>query len=167
MPAVASLKITVVDHIIFIKNIAMPYTYEYPRPSVTADIAIFSNNAGSQRVLLIRRGNDPFKGQWALPGGFIEIDETLAATAARELEEETGLIVPKLTQFRTYGDPGRDPRGRTIAVVFYGFADPEKVKIAGGDDAADARWFPIDQLPALAFDHNEILKELTQHLVSR
>lgn len=118
-------------------------------------------------ILLIRRGNEPFKGQWALPGGFIEMDETLVATAARELKEETGLSVPELTQFRTYGDPGRDPRGRTIAVVFYGFADPTSVKVAGGDDAADARWFQVDQLPALAFDHEKILKELTGYLGSR
>jgi 8-oxo-dGTP diphosphatase len=145
----------------------MPYTYEYPRPSVTADIAIFSINTKSQQLLLIRRGNEPFKGRWALPGGFIEMDETLAATAARELMEETGLSVEELTQFRTYGDPGRDPRGRTIAVVFYGFANPEKVTVTGGDDAADARWFALDQLPALAFDHEKILKELTQHLESR
>ena len=142
----------------------MSYTYAYPRPSVTADIAIFSNNNENQQILLIRRGNNPFKGQWALPGGFIEMDETLAAAAVRELKEETGLSIPGLTQFRTYGDPGRDPRGRTISVVFYGFANPAKVKVAGGDDAADARWFSVDALPALAFDHEEILVELTQHL---
>lgn len=145
----------------------MSYTYAYPRPSVTADIAIFSINTKSQQILLIRRGNEPFKGRWALPGGFIEMDETLEATAARELKEETGLTVPDLTQYRTYGDPGRDPRGRTIAVVFYGFANPDNVSVAGGDDAADARWFPVDQLPALAFDHEKILKELTGYLGSR
>ena len=145
----------------------MSFTYEYPRPSVTADIAIFSNNTENPQVLLIQRGNDPFKGQWALPGGFIEMDETLVASAARELKEETGLSVPELTQFRTYGDPGRDPRGRTVTVIFYGFVNPDEVTIAGGDDAAEARWFPIDQLPALAFDHKKIVSELIEFLGSR
>ncbi|NCA84778.1 MAG: NUDIX hydrolase [Clostridia bacterium] len=145
----------------------MSYTYKYPRPSVTADIAIFSDHSEIHQVLLIRRGNDPFKGQWALPGGFIEMDEPLIATAARELMEETGLSVEELTQFRAYGDPGRDPRGRTIAVVFYGFANPEKVTVTGGDDAADARWFALDQLPALAFDHQKIVTEIIGFLGSR
>jgi 8-oxo-dGTP diphosphatase len=145
----------------------MSFTYEYPRPSVTADIAIFSDNTENQKVLLIQRGNDPFKGQWALPGGFIEMDETLMATAMRELKEETGLSVPELTQFRTYGDPGRDPRGRTVTVIFFGFVNPDKATVAGGDDAAEARWFPIDQLPTLAFDHQKIVTELIGFLGSR
>jgi 8-oxo-dGTP diphosphatase len=142
----------------------MSFTYKYPRPSVTTDIAVFSDHTENQQILLIRRGNDPFKGLWALPGGFIEMDETLVATAARELMEETGLSVEKLTQFRAYGNPGRDPRGRTIAVVFYGFANPDKASVTGGDDAADARWFMLKQLPALAFDHQKIIAELAAFL---
>ena len=98
-------------------------------------------------------------GTWALPGGFVEIDEDLEAGANRELEEETGLKNIALTQFKTYGTPGRDPRGRTISVVYYGFLTNKSPKIEAGDDAAEASWFDLNDLPELAFDHEEILKD--------
>ncbi len=144
----------------------MAYTYAYPRPSVTVDIAVFCKFDTRWKVLLIERGNPPFEKQWALPGGFIGMEETLISSALRELEEETGLKGLALEQFRAYGDPGRDPRGRTVSVVFYGFTLPEKAAVAGGDDANDARWFDLRQLPDLAFDHHKILDELTGYLTS-
>ncbi|MDP4291731.1 MAG: NUDIX hydrolase, partial [Bacteroidota bacterium] len=101
----------------------MAYTYEYPRPAVTADIVLFSRFENRDYVLLILRNNPPFQGCWALPGGFIDMDETLEESALRELAEETGLTGIRLKQFRTYGDPGRDPRHRTITVVYMGVCD--------------------------------------------
>lgn len=130
-------------------------TYNYPRPSVTVDAILISNR---NSVLLIERGRDPFKGKWALPGGFIEMDEELETACRRELEEETGLRVGELKQFRAYGGVNRDPRHRTISVLFYAFTDDELIANAG-DDAAKAQWFPLNQLPELAFDHQQILEE--------
>jgi 8-oxo-dGTP diphosphatase len=133
------------------------YVYDWPRPIVTVDAAVFdiSSHPHPQRILLIKRGNEPFKGQWAIPGGFIEMDEELADAAARELAEETGLTNVKLQQLQTFGKPGRDPRGRNITVVFWGTTD--KTEIHPGDDAAEAKWFEINNLPEnLAFDHNEV-----------
>jgi len=133
----------------------MKYTYEYPRALNTVDIIIFDNE---DRILLIKRANDPYKDMWAFPGGFIEIDEKLVDSAKRELEEETGLKGIELKQFKAYGDPGRDPRGRNIAVVFYGnCSSPSSVN--AGDDAAKAEWFELDNLPEMAFDHGKILKD--------
>lgn len=126
--------------------------------SVTTDSVIFFPNNGETRVLLVKRKNDPFKGSWAFPGGFLEENEPLEDGAKRELEEETGLKVKSLKQVKAFGTPGRDPRARTISIVFYGeIASEEKVK--GSDDAEEAKWFSIDQLPQLAFDHAEILEE--------
>lgn len=144
----------------------MAYTYAYPRPSVTVDIAVFCKFDSRWKVLLIQRGNPPFEKLWALPGGFIGMDETLKASALRELEEETGLKDLVLEQFRAYGDPGRDPRGRTVSVVFYGFTLPENAHLAAGDDASDARWFDLADPTALAFDHELILEELKSCLTS-
>ena len=131
------------------------HTYKYPRPSVTVD-AILIRKQNS--ILLIQRSGDPFKGKWAFPGGFIELDESLETSCQRELEEETGLKVKELTQFKAYGAVDRDPRGRTISVVFYSFQEEETVPVAG-DDAANAQWFSLDQLPELAFDHQQIIDE--------
>ncbi|MBE0641552.1 MAG: NUDIX hydrolase [Bacteroidales bacterium] len=142
----------------------MSYSYSYPRPAVAADCMIFRQMAGGWEVLLIRRGNHPFEGMWALPGGFMEMDETLEHAASRELEEETGLTNIKLRQFRTYSGIDRDPRHRTIGVVFFGFSGPEDAPKAG-DDAREAAWFPINQLPPLAFDHELILREALQELL--
>ena len=135
----------------------MKYTYEYPRALVTVDAIILDSETKS-KVLLIQRGNNPYKGMWALPGGFIEMDEKLEESVAREVEEETSLTGIKFTQFKAFGNPGRDPRDRNICVVFYGYCDnPEAAK--AGDDAADEKWFSLSSLPDLGFDHANILEE--------
>ncbi|UCG71701.1 MAG: NUDIX hydrolase [Chromatiales bacterium] len=135
----------------------MPYTYEHPHPAVAADVALFRNRGGQLELLLIRRGKEPHAGRWALPGGFVNIDEDLEPAARRELMEETGLQSGPLRQLQTFGRPGRDPRERVITVVFIGYADDPGAKVRSGDDAADARWFALDELPELAFDHPEII----------
>jgi 8-oxo-dGTP diphosphatase len=135
------------------------YVYDWPRPMVTVDAIVFGFLAGKARLLLINRGNEPFKGQWALPGGFVGIDEELEAAAARELAEETGLEGVALQQMHTFGRCGRDPRGRQITVAFMGIVEGGAQKVKAGDDASDARWFDIAALPKdLAFDHNEVAK---------
>lgn len=131
------------------------YVYDWPRPMVTVDAVVFDTSTKPPKILLIKRGNEPFKGQWAIPGGFIEMDEDLADAAARELAEETGLTGVRLQQLQTFGKPGRDPRGRNITVVFWGTTD--KTEIKPGDDAAEAKWFEINNLPEnFAFDHIEV-----------
>ena len=135
------------------------YTYEYRRPALTADIVLF--NLDLTQILLIRRGNEPYKNCWAFPGGFFDMtDPDIEHTAARELEEETGLSNIALTQRFVASRDGRDPRGRTISVIFSASVDPNKVNAHGADDAAEARWFHISNLPPLAFDHSEILERL-------
>ena len=124
---------------------------------VTVDAAILSTRHGKRCVLLIRRARPPFEGTWALPGGFVEMDEPLETAAARELAEETELTGIALRQLHTFGDPHRDPRGRSISVVYRGEAPPDAA-VKGGDDAAEAGWFPLDALPPLAFDHDKIVK---------
>ena len=135
----------------------MPYTYDFPRPSVAVDTIVLSG-AAPPRVLLIRRRGEPFAGAWALPGGYVNQGECLDIAARRELEEATGLRVDTVKQFLTVGDPGRDPRGWTVSVVHVARVGDPPPEVKAGDDAADARWFPIDQLPRLAFDHEAILK---------
>ncbi len=135
----------------------MPFTYDYPHPAVAADVALFRNRGGKLELLLIQRGYEPFVGRWALPGGFVNIDEDLEPAARRELREETGLAAGELRQLQTFGRPGRDPRERVITVVFIGYAAEPDAAAIGGDDAADARWFQLDVLPDLAFDHAEII----------
>ena len=134
------------------------YQYEYPRPMVTVDMVVIKKNENAREILLIERGNEPYKNHWALPGGFIEMEETLVDSAYRELEEETGITDIKLHALNTYGDPGRDPRGRTVSVVFGGVLKSNQQAIAG-DDAAKAEWFDIEKLPVLAFDHGIIVEE--------
>lgn len=135
----------------------MPYTYKYPRPAVTADCIVITREP-VPRVLLIERGNPPFKGCWALPGGFMEMDETTEECAVRELEEETGLKVDKIHLVGAYSKLGRDPRGRTVTTAYLAIAD-EATAATGQDDAAKAQWFPIDALPPLAFDHADIMRD--------
>ena len=135
----------------------MDYTYKYPRPAVTADCVVITKEP-QPKVLLIQRGADPYKGCWAFPGGFMNMDETTEQCAIRELEEETGLKVSEVHQIGAYSKVDRDPRGRTITVAYLAIIDfPQMVK--GQDDAAKAQWFPVDALPPLAFDHEEIMKD--------
>ena len=135
----------------------MAYTYKYPRPAVTADCVVITTE-NEPKVLLIQRGHEPFKGCWAFPGGFMNMDETTEQCAVRELEEETGLKVTEIKQIGAYSKVDRDPRGRTVTVAYLAIIDkPEAVK--GLDDAAKAQWFPISNLPKLAFDHEEIMAD--------
>ena len=135
----------------------MAYTYKYPRPAVTADCVVITNEQ-QPKVLLIQRGNEPFKGYWAFPGGFMDMDETTEHCAVRELKEETGLAVSDLHQIGTYSKIDRDPRGRTISVAYLVIID-SPVEVTGQDDATKAEWFPITNLPHLAFDHFDIMQD--------
>jgi len=135
----------------------MSYTYEYPRPMVTVDAVVFRKNNSHFEVLLIRRKNYPFEGMWALPGGFVDMNETVEEAVSRELNEETDLDKVELKQLHTFSTIGRDPRGRNISVIFYGMSEMEHSKIKAGDDASDASWFAVENLPKLAFDHTEVL----------
>lgn len=135
----------------------MTYIYKYPRPAVTADCVVITNEQ-QPKVLLIQRGNEPFKGCWAFPGGFMDMDETTEHCAVRELKEETGLAVSDLHQIGTYSKIDRDPRGRTISVAYLVIID-SPVEVTGQDDATKAEWFPITNLPHLAFDHFDIMQD--------
>ena len=137
-------------------NQAKPYCYDYPRPALTVDIALFHRLRNRIDVLLIKRGRNPFKGQWAFPGGFVEKDESLEAAAARELLEETGLSHLDLEQIGAFGDPGRDPRGHTVSVVFAAMLD-HRLGPRAADDASDAAWHSARRPPKLAIDHRKIL----------
>jgi 8-oxo-dGTP diphosphatase len=136
----------------------MPFTYDYPRLALTVDAVVFRKNEGNNEVLLIRRKFYPFEGMWALPGGFVDMEETVEEAVVRELEEETGLKDVKLEQLYVFSTIGRDPRGRTVSVTFTGITDMLNSKLYHGDDAADASWFPLDKIPQLAFDHIEAVE---------
>ena len=135
----------------------MEYTYKYPRPTVTADCVVITKEA-EPKVLLIQRGADPYKGCWAFPGGFMNMDETTEQCAIRELEEETGLKVSTVRQIGAYSKVDRDPRGRTITVAYLAIID-KPAQVTGQDDAAKAEWFPLSALPELAFDHADIMAD--------
>jgi 8-oxo-dGTP diphosphatase len=140
-------------------NIKGKYVYNWPRPMVTVDAAVFTQSGDKTRILLIKRGSEPFKGMWALPGGFVDMDEELEDAVVRELEEETGLTGVELEQMRAFGTVGRDPRGRQITIVFMGVATEDQTNLKAGDDAAQAEWFDIDELPEdMAFDHDEVVR---------
>lgn len=131
----------------------MPYTYEYPRLMLTVDAVVFRQNGSQLEVLLIQRKHNPFAGMWALPGGYVDMDETVEEAIVRELEEETSLKTNNLSQLYTFSAIGRDPRGRTVSVTFFGLTDMNNSTVKGGDDAKDAQWFDVENLPQLAFDH--------------
>ncbi|MBR5203673.1 MAG: NUDIX hydrolase [Bacteroidaceae bacterium] len=138
------------------------FCYRYPHPAVTTDCVIFGFDGEHLQVLLIERGIEPYKGKWAFPGGFLKMDETAEEGALRELKEETGLEGAYMEQFHTFSAPERDPRERVITIAYYALVKIQEVK--GGDDAASARWFPLDDIPSLAFDHDYILRMATQRL---
>lgn len=141
----------------------MGYTYEHPRMAVTVDVALFAAD-GAPDVLLIQRGKEPFAGKWALPGGFVDMDERAADAASRELAEETGVEGVYLTFLDYFDAIDRDPRGRTLSLTFWGVAQQADTPVRAEDDAADVRWFPVTALPPLAFDHDCIVAEALRAL---
>lgn len=153
------------------------YRYEYPRPAVTVDVVVFTMRAGDLAVLLIKRKHAPYKGCWALPGGFVDEDESLEHAAARELVEETGMTGVRLEQIGAFGDPGRDPRGHVISVAFSTFVVVESKTVKAGDDAAEAAWHSLKALPIdgrnkkssvkLAFDHDRVISAARRKLMER
>lgn len=144
----------------------MRYTYEYPRPAVTADVVVFTIRGGDLCVLLIRRGKAPFKGSWALPGGFVDLNESPHRAAARELEEETHLSGLVLEQLGAFGEPGRDPRGHTVSVAYYTFLAAAR-PVSAGDDADAIDWHAVRSLPKMAFDHADIVAIALERLRHR
>ena len=143
----------------------MPYTYDYPRPSVTVDVVVFGYDGGRDlKLLLIQRGGEPFKGQWALPGGFVDMDEDLESSALRELEEETGVRDLFVEQLYTFGALGRDPRGRVISVAYFALVNLTDHPAVAASDAEQAEWYKLDELPELAFDHARIIDMATNRL---
>lgn len=143
------------------------YSYEYPRPSVTVDCIIFGLDDDSLKILLIERGGEPFKNYWALPGGFVEMNETLDAAAMRELEEETGIKDTFMEQLYTFGDVARDPRGRVISVAYFALVKLSNYKVTAASDAKRAEWFPINKMPKLAFDHDKIFQMALDRLKNK
>lgn len=137
----------------------MAYTYEYPRPALTVDCVIFGWDGSQElKVLLIQRGNEPYAGHWALPGGFVDEEEDLEDAALRELEEETGVKDVFVEQLFTFGTPGRDPRGRVVSVAYFALVNLKDHEVKAADDASDANWYAVADLPELAFDHAQIMK---------
>jgi len=147
----------------------MGFTYNFPRPAVTTDTLVYREGKDCIEVLLIKRKKEPYKDYWALPGGFLEMDETPEDGAKRELMEETSLSIDVLKEIGTFGDLDRDPRGRTITIAFYTFIDHRLKEAKASSDAAEVGWFSVEDLPAMAFDHKEIFKEgilkLKSHII--
>lgn len=142
--------------------------HDYPHPALTADVVLFALGKGALNVLLIQRDTPPFQGQWAFPGGFVNVGEAPRDAASRELEEETGIQDVNLEQLRTFGDPERDPRGHVVSVVYLGVVTATSPhRPHAGSDAAQARWWSVDALPPLAFDHASVLTHALQTLSSR
>ena len=149
----------------------MAFTYDYPRPAFAADCALFAPRRGELQVLLVRRDDPPFEGQWATPGGFVEIDETADAAVRRELAEETGLDAAEapveLERFDIFDAPDRDPRGRNITAAYWGLAAPERLAPEAASDAREVGWFSAEDLPSLGFDHDELVPAALTSLRSR
>lgn len=146
----------------------MPYCYEYPRPNLAVDCVIFGlDDQDALKVLLIRRNLEPFKDQWALPGGFVHIDESLDEAARRELQEETGVKNLFLEQLYTFGETTRDPRERVVSVAYYALINLSEHPVEAATDACDADWFPVRETPSLAFDHEQILNKAVNRLRSK
>lgn len=145
----------------------MPHTYDYPRPSLTVDCVVFGLDEEDLKVLLIQRGLPPFEGKWALPGGFVHLDETLDQAARRELSEETGAGGVFLEQLYTFGAPDRDPRERVVTVAYYALAKLSDHRLKAATDARNAAWFAVADTPALAFDHEHILETALKRLKSK
>jgi len=143
------------------------YSYEYPHPAVTTDVVIFTIRENTLKLLLIKRGGEPYQGKWALPGGFVNLDEDLEAGARRELEEETGVSGVYLEQLYTFGHPERDPRERVITVAYYALIPSDKVQLRAATDAEAVGWFGLNELPELAFDHRDILAMAHQRLSAK
>ena len=146
----------------YVPGAAFPYQYKYEHMAVTTDCAIFTYEDWKLKVLLVRRGGEPYKGQWAFPGGFLKMDETAEQGARRELREETGLVPSAIGQLGVFSDVHRDPRERVITIAWYALVKPSEV--VGGDDADEAAWFPVDALPPLAFDHRKIFEAAMERL---
>ena len=142
------------------------FTYDYARPAVTADVVLITREA-QPRVLLIQRAHEPFAGAWALPGGFVNADEPIVEAAKRELHEETGLEIALLEQLYTTGDPGRDPRGWTISIAFLARVEAGALQPRAGDDAAAVKWFRLNKLPKLAFDHAMLVQRAIARIADR
>ena len=145
------------------KSKELQFCYDYPRPAVTVDVIVFRRLEKRIEVLLIKRAGEPFKHHWAFPGGFVDGDESLEAAAARELQEETGISGIQLDQFRAFGDPGRDPRGHTVSIVFTALLTSE-ISVRPADDAEDTQWRSALYPPRLAFDHGKILRRAVKHV---
>jgi len=133
------------------------FCYDYPRPAITVDCVVISKRNNETKILLIQRKHEPYKDAWAFPGGFVDMNETTFEAAKRELKEETGIEIDNLVQIHTFSDVDRDPRGRTVSVVYFAEVNSNDFKLQASDDAKDAKWFTLDSLPELAFDHDMIL----------
>lgn len=146
------------------ENNEKKYCYKYPRPAVTTDCVVFGFDGSGLSVLLVERGREPFKGEWAFPGGFLKMDETAEEGAARELHEETGVKDIFIEQLQAFSKVDRDPRERVVTIAFYALVRQSDYHVIGGDDAAKAQWFPMSDVPTLAFDHDRILRVAEEHL---
>ena len=145
----------------------MTYCYPYQHPAVTTDVVVFTILAQKLQILLINRASNPYQGYWALPGGFLDLTEDLEECAMRELKEETGIDNVYLEQLYTFGKQDRDPRERVISVTYYALTASDQLQVKAASDAADAAWFPLDDLPNLAFDHGEIIQLAHRRLVAK
>jgi len=144
------------------------FSYRYPHPAVTTDVVVFTIREQRLHLLLIQRANPPYQGQWALPGGFLDIDEDINACASRELAEETGLTDLFLEQLYTFGSPNRDPRERVISIAYYALVPNDRIaEPVASSDAAAVAWFPFDELPETAFDHAHIVAKAHERLVAK